>query len=105
MNWELRLIVLYFWVCESFEQGAGHYAQRMNKNTKNFVIKFTDQEAVTVYLFGLLRKYKEVKDIHTYAKDHLLDWFPDLPSYEKFNKRLNFLNPVFACLTQQAFCL
>lgn len=105
MNWELRLIALYFWVCDCYEQGAGYHAQRMNKNTKNFVLDFTDQEAITVYLFGLLRKYTEVKDIHTYAKDHLPDWFPMLPSYEKFNNRLNFLNPVLACLAQKAFCL
>ena len=65
MNWELRLIALYFWVSECYEQGAGYHAQRMNKNTKNFVLDFTDQEAITVYLFGLFRKYTEVKDIHT----------------------------------------
>lgn len=102
MNWELKLISLYCWVCDSFKRGAEHHAQRMTKNAASFKIKFTDQEAVTIYLFGILHKYKEVKEIHTYAANHLSKWFPDLPSYEKFNKRLNFLNDVFRCLANQA---
>lgn len=105
MNWEIKLIALYSWVCDSFEAGGWAYAQRMNKNAETFQLEFTDEEAITVYLFGLLRKYKQVKDIHTYTKDHLLDWFPKLASYEKFNARLNFLNPVFGFLTQRALSM
>ncbi|MEO1263709.1 MAG: transposase [Bacteroidota bacterium] len=102
MNWELKLIALYLWVCEGFEEGAAAYAQRLSKNTKSFELGFTDEEAVTVYLYGITRKYTEVKDIHRYTKDHLLDWFPKLPSYEKFNSRLNFLNNVFGALAGKA---
>ena len=102
MNWDLKLIALYYWVCESFEAGAVWYAQRMNKNAASLVIEFTDQEVVTVYLFGLMRKFREVKQIHQYTKDHLLDWFPQLPTYEKFNNRLNFLSDVFGFLSNRA---
>jgi hypothetical protein len=102
MNWELKLIALYYWVCESFERGAEDHAQRMAKNAASLKLNFTDQEAVTVYLFGILNKYKEVKEIHTFTSNYLADWFPTLPSYEKFNKRLNFLNDVFRCLANQA---
>jgi len=100
MDWELKLISVYFWVCKAFDKGADAYCERFSNNTT--VPEFTDEEAITVYLFGILRKYREVKDIHTYAKDHLSDWFPALCSYEKFNERLNHLNPVFAFLSELA---
>jgi len=102
MTWELKLINLYCWVCDCFDNGARQHAQRHNKNAASLVLKFTDEEAITVYLFGIHRKYKEVKDIYNYTKDHLSDWFPTLPSYEKFNNRLNRLNNVFAILAQMA---
>lgn len=102
MNWEFRLISLYYWVCEGFKSGAEFHAQRLAKNASSIELKFSDQEAMTVYLFGIFNKYKEVKEIHTYAKNHLSDWFPDLPSYEKFNKRLNFLNGAFLFMSNKA---
>lgn len=102
MTWDIKLIALYFWVCECFENGIAQHAQRHNKNASTMVLKFSDEEAITVYLFGILQKYQEVKDIHTYTKNHLSDWFPALPSYEKFNERLNRLNNVFALLAAKA---
>lgn len=102
MNWDIQLIALYDWVCESFNSGAGLYSQRLSKNANSFRLEFTDEETVTLYLFGLIRKYREVKAIHQYARAHLSDWFPQLPSYEKFNKRLNYLNNVFGVLAQMA---
>ena len=102
MTWDNKLIALYFWVSECFEAGAVAHAQRHCKNVSTLKLDFTDEEAITIYLFGILRKYKEVKDIYTYTNDHLIDWFPNLPSYQKFNKRLNHLNDVFAVLAQMA---
>ena len=102
MTWDLKLTALYIWGCDCFDEGVCEYTRRYNKNASTQVLKFTDEEAITVYLFGILQKYKEVKDIYTFAKNHLLDWFPDLPSYEKFNERLNRLNNAFAILAQIA---
>ena len=39
-----------------------------------------------------------VKDIHQCIDAHYRDWFPKLPSYETFNRRLNRLNPAFPVL-------
>lgn len=100
MTWDLKLIALYSWVYDCFEKGVYFHSQRHNKNASTMVLEFTDQEAITIYLHGILRKYKEVKDIYTYTKDHLIDWFPTLPSYAKFNERLNRMNDVFAVLAQ-----
>lgn len=30
----------------------------------------------------------QIKDIHTFPKEYLLSWLPDLPSYQTFNYRL-----------------
>jgi hypothetical protein len=57
---------------------------------------FTDQEAVTIYLFvGYYQKYSKISEIHAFAYHYLSDWFPNITTYEKFNNRLNVLNPIF----------
>jgi hypothetical protein len=102
MDWEIELIRLYYWVSDAFEGGGHLYAQRFNKNHSSTGLDFLDEEALTVYYYGIRCKYRTVKDIHMYAQKHLLDWFPNLPSYAKFNERLNFLNPVMAYTAQLA---
>lgn len=48
--------------------------------------EFTDQEAITVYLYAMHLEYRhKVKDIHRFDSEYLRDWFPKLPSYETFN--------------------
>ncbi len=44
---------------------------------------------MTVYLFGHLQGHFNQKRIHKYISQHFNDWFPDLPSYQAFNRRLN----------------
>ena len=61
---------------------------------------FTDQELVTVYLFGHLQGHFQQQRIYDYIRGHWLAWFPDLPSYQAFNYRLNQLAPSFACLLE-----
>ncbi len=39
-----------------------------------------------------------IKHIHALAKEHYVDWFPDLPSYERFNCRLNRISYSFGLL-------
>lgn len=63
--------------------------------------EFTDEEVMTIYLFGILQKYTEVKDIYQYTAAHLLSWFPKLPSYQAFNARLNNLCYAFEILINE----
>ena len=54
---------------------------------------FTDEELLTVYLFcGAYQHYFNTKEIHTFTKEYLLSWFPNLPSYQTFNYRLNWMS-------------
>lgn len=98
MEWQDQLIKIFMFIDDAYKANLCFQAQRLCKNIGNFEIAFQDQEAMTIYIYGITRKYRTVKTIHQYAKDHLIDWFPDLPSYEKFNARLNRLVPCFISL-------
>jgi len=91
---QLKLIQTYSLVCDLFNKNPQWNFIRLSNN--NQPTEFTDQEAVAIYLFvGYYQKYSKIKDIHNFAKHYLYHWFPKLTSYEKFNHRLNVLNPVF----------
>ena len=59
-------------------------------------LSFSDEEVMTIYLFGIIDKIRSVKKIYGYAARHLRAWFPKLPSYVAFVQRLNRLADVFA---------
>ena len=67
----------------------------------NRIPHFSDEEVMTVYLWGTLRGYRAITQIHDYAQDHLHDWFPRLPAYQTFVGRLNRLGSVFAELAMR----
>jgi hypothetical protein len=57
---------------------------------------------MTVYLFTTDRqRYFSCKEIHTFAKEYMLDWFPKLPSYQAFNNRINNLWSAFKVLAER----
>ena len=93
---ELKIIALYYYICESYDTELVWYCQRMSNNAAP---AFSDQELLTIYLYSVMEEEKySVKSIWNYAKRYMLSWFPDLPSYQGFNERLNRLAPVFAPL-------
>jgi hypothetical protein len=71
--------------------------QRLSNNRQP---AFTDQQLATLYLFGHLRGHFSQRRIYDYITRHWLPWFPDLPSYQACNYRLNLLSPSFARLLQ-----
>lgn len=63
---------------------------------------FTDQGIMSIYLFvEYCQKYFQIKNIHIFASEYLSSWFPELPSYQTFNLRLNRLNEAFKILSQR----
>jgi hypothetical protein len=70
-------------------------AQRLSNN---FRPKFTDEECMTIYLFGIAEGKFELKAIYQFIKDYWADWFPALPSYQNFNRRVNLLADAFRAL-------
>ena len=105
LDWEELLIDLYYKVSDLYQSDLVWYAQRFSNNERKQINDFSDEEAITVYIFGLMRKRRQVKEIYTYTQDHLWSWFPALPSYQKFNERLNRLSPALnrlvACLMNE----
>lgn len=97
MNWPLQLITIYLYVCKHYQNTLWIYCQRMSHHAD---LRFTDEEVVTIYLFGIIDKNKEVKQIYKYADRHLRSWFPKLPSYVAFVQRLNRVSEVFAPLLE-----
>lgn len=98
MNWETQLISLYVYICKQFTNRLIAHCQRMSNN---YQPDFTDEEVLTIYIFGILQEKYKVKQIYNYTRNHLNDWFPLLPSYQAFNARLNRLHDIFPALIEQ----
>jgi hypothetical protein len=90
--WKEQLITLYCTVCQHYSSRVEPFVQRLSNNCRP---QFTDEELITVYLWGIIQRQFERKQIHRYTKMHLMEWFPMLPSYQAFNYRLNELAPAF----------
>ncbi len=48
-----------------------------------------------MYLFGHLQGLHQQRHIYQYMRRYWPAWFPTLPSYQAFNRRLNELLPAF----------
>lgn len=87
----LLLISLYTQICECYTTELFCEVQRFSPNSRP---KFTDAELLTCYLFGLRYENKyDLRSNYDYIANHWLSWFPDLPSYQAYNARLNRLAP------------
>jgi len=92
-----KLIRIYFYLCEKFEE-LSFYCERFSNNREP---EFTDQEVLTIYLYVMHHEgLFKIKQIHRFASEHLDSWFPKLVSYQAFNNRLNRLAGVFNRLTE-----
>jgi hypothetical protein len=93
----LKLIAIYLYVCKLYDEELKHLSQRYTNNDKPL---FTDQEIMTLYLFCIREEQRsKVSQIYDFADHYLRSWFPDLPSYQAFNNRLNRLSEAFRVLT------
>jgi hypothetical protein len=95
---EQQLIALYLRVCRAYDTQPDLKDQRLS----NFRPRFTDEELLTIYLFGHMQGFYQQRRIYDYALRHWRAWFPALPSYQAFNRRLNRLAPAFEHLINEA---
>ncbi len=91
---EIKLIELYCLICHLYDTQSVLKHQRLS----NFKPKFTDQEVVTCYFFAMLNNQRTIQEIYDYISRHWHDCFPELPSYQAFNNRLNNLSASFALI-------
>jgi len=97
MDWQLLLISIYLTICKEYQHNLRKNMARIS-NYSN--LTFSDEEVMTIYIFGIMDKKSEIKDIYEYADRHLRDWFPALPSYTAFVQRLNKVSHLFASLAE-----
>lgn len=95
---EQQLIAPYLHVCRAYDNQPDLIYQRLS----NFRPRSTDEELVTLYFFGHMQGFQQQRYIYDYARRHWGAWFPALPSYQAFNRRLNILAPAFEHLITAA---
>ena len=95
--WQIHLIEMYCAVCGYYDSTVQVEVQRLTNNSHP---QFSDQELMTVYLWGILQGLREVKAIHAYTSMYLREWFPKLPSYQAFSRRFGDLCMAFARLAE-----
>jgi hypothetical protein len=96
--WQITLITLYCTVCQCYHSKLQGVVQRQSNNARP---QFTDEEVITVYLWGMLNAHFTLKAIYTSTDMYLRKWFPKLPSYQAFAQRATALVPAFQALSAQ----
>jgi len=97
MDWEVQLITLYLRICKEYRERLWVNCQRF---TNGGCKQFTDEETMTIYIFGVLKGHVNIKSIHCFAENFLRACFPTLPNYSTFVHRINRLHESFRMLIE-----
>jgi hypothetical protein len=89
-----QLIQIYLLVCDIYHNQCSLKYQRES----NFKPLFSDEEIITIYLFGQFNEKFKHRQVYDLIVNYWADWFPHLPSYQAFNRRLNQLTDNFQVL-------
>jgi hypothetical protein len=89
---DIQLIQIYLFVCQTYDTRSRTCFQRLSNNQKPI---FTDQELITIWFFGHLNGFFNKQQIYHFIENYWFDWFPQLPAYQTFSKRLNLLEQSF----------
>ncbi len=95
---ETKIIELYLLICDFYDKQPVLKEQRLSNNSKP---AFSDQELLTMYLFGHIQGFNQKRQIYDYFFNHWQKWFPLMPSYQAFNSRLNQLTVAFELIIEQ----
>lgn len=96
METKEKLIMLYLYVSEDIELNEWLISFR---KSNNYHPEFTDQEIMTIYLFGIVQGMTKTKQIYDHILAFWKDWFPAIPTYSSFDRRLNALAAAFCKLS------
>lgn len=92
---ETLLVELYLLICRLYDTQPVLRQQRLSNNHEPL---FSDEELLTIYLFGHMQGLTTQRRIYDYIRHHWREWFPALPAYQSVNCRLNELTPAFELL-------
>jgi hypothetical protein len=97
MDWQGKLISLYLFICNEYKKHLWAYCERM---TNHADLSFSDEEVITIFLYGVTNKRRQLKEIYQEAERYLKPWFPKLPSYVAFVQRINRVCDIFVPLIE-----
>ena len=97
MDWQLRLITLYEFICKQYREHLWVYCQRFSPYTN---LEFSDEEVLCIYLWGIINQRFELSLMYEDTARYRRVWFPKLPSYGGYVQRLNRLADVFVPLVE-----
>lgn len=92
VSWLDQIISMYLFVCDEYKKNLWVYCQRF---TNYADLSFSDEEVLTIYLFGTLEGKTTKKQIYEHAKNYWHELFPSMPGYVAFVKRVNRLADIF----------
>jgi len=72
MSNKLQLINLYCVICQHYDNRLVYDAQR---TSNNFLPQFTDEECITIALWGLANRKYTCKDVFKFTKAFYGEWF------------------------------
>lgn len=96
MEKDLQLIKLYCVICHQYRIKLINEVQRCSNN---FCPQFSDEECITIVLWGIANQKFTLKSTYKFIKDYYADWFMHLPKYKAFNKRVCYLAEAFKSLS------
>ena len=70
MDTASTLIRIYLLICQRYRGRRAAVAQRQSNNAAP---TFTDEEVLTMYVFGLIKKRTTISEIHEYAEEHFAE--------------------------------
>lgn len=95
---EHKLIELYLLICDLYDKHPVLKEQRLSNNHQPL---FSDQELMTMYIFGHFQGFNQQRRLYDYFSHHWRAWFPLLPAYQACNRRWNELTPAFELLIEE----
>lgn len=94
---ETKLIELYCTICQCNDSRFRDELQRLSNNN---CPQFSDEELITVFLWGKEQQLLTRRAIYDFTKGNYQEWFPKLPSYQAFCRRLNRIAGAFRALAE-----
>lgn len=98
MDWQTKLITIYVRMSGFLQTYRRKELIRLSANDTPL---FTDEELLTVYLFGRLQGHSTLQSIHSYTLDHLKEWFPKMPKYSGFVHRMKVAEDLMVWMTRR----
>jgi hypothetical protein len=91
-----KLIKIYYFVCEAYQNELQFVVQRFSNNHRP---AFTDEEVMTIMLYNTaFERRVSIRQVYDFTSQWLRSWFPRLPSYTAFVMRVNRLSEAFRVL-------